>query len=294
MKLGKLQKKRSLVQGLALVLGNANLPGFVTGQIYQGPLKHLCLPGLNCYSCPGALGACPIGSIQNALADPLWRLPLYVLGFIMLTGSVLGRLVCGWLCPFGWFQDLLYRVPSRKLHPEKNKRRQALLLKGKHVFLFVFVLAIPLIGRWVAGYGVTAFCSYICPSGTLMAGWPLTLTNPGLRSLVGWLFGWKSTLLVSVLLAAVFIYRPFCRYVCPLGACYGYFNRISLYRVTVDPDKCTRCGICTRQCPMSVPVPYDANTAECIRCGECEAVCPFDAIHCGFESRSQNKEPARS
>lgn len=278
------------MQALALLLGNANLPGFFNGTIYRGSLKNVCLPGLNCYSCPGALGACPIGSLQNGLADPFWRIPVYVLGFLVLIGTLLGRFVCGWLCPFGWFQELIHKIPLKKLHPEKKPGLNRVLLQGKTLMLIALVILTPLIVRWVTGYGITAFCTYVCPSGTLMAGIPLLLANSGLRALAGWLFSWKMSVLLAVIVLSALIYRPFCRYLCPLGAIYGVFNRFSLYRVTVDESLCTRCGICTRHCPMSVPIPYDGNGPECIRCGECAAVCPQNAIHCGFAvSKNQKK-----
>ena len=273
-----------MVQSLTLVLGNANLSGFFTGRIYQGSLKTVCVPGLNCYSCPGALGSCPIGSLQNGLADPLMLIPFYVLGFLVLLGCFLGRFVCGWLCPFGQIQEWLHRIPSRKWRPASTSQLHRRLVPAKYLILALFVVILPAGGRILTGYGSPAFCTYICPSGTLMAGIPLMLANSDLRSLAGWLFGWKMLILLAMAATAVIVSRPFCRYICPLGAIYGFFNRISLYQVAVDPVRCNHCGICTHQCPMSVPVPEDANGPECIRCGTCAAVCPQDAIRCGFMS----------
>jgi len=275
------------------LLGNANLPGFVNGTIYQGPLKRVCLPGLNCYSCPGALGACPIGSLQNGLADPFWRIPFYVLGLLSLFGLVLGRFICGWLCPFGWFQELLHKIRSPKLNLAKSHARlHKTLLWGKTAMLSGLVILTPLLLRVLTGYGIPAFCTYVCPSGTLMAGIPLLSANEGLRGLAGWLFSWKMSVLLAVAVLSVLIYRPFCRYLCPLGAIYGFFNRISLYRISVDPQLCTHCGRCTRQCPMQVPIPYDGNGPECIRCGECAAVCPEGAIRIGFGKHVKEQDQA--
>jgi len=291
--LKRLKIKRNIVQGLAFLLGNANLPGFVNGTIYQGPLKRVCLPGLNCYSCPGALGACPIGSLQNGLADPFWRIPFYVLGLLSLFGLVLGRFICGWLCPFGWFQELMHKIRSPKLNLAKSHMRlHKTLLWGKTAMLSGLVIMTPLLLRVLTGYGIPAFCTYVCPSGTLMAGIPLLSANEGLRSLAGWLFSWKMSVLLAVAVLSVLIFRPFCRYLCPLGAIYGFFNRISLYRISVDPQLCTHCGRCTRQCPMQVPIPYDGNGPECIRCGECAAVCPEGAIRIGFGKHVKEQDQA--
>ena len=103
--------KRKLIQLYSAVLYNAHLRGFVDGEIYQGQTKNVCVPGLNCYSCPGAVGACPLGAIQNALASSGHRAGWYVLGLIMIFGLCLGRTICGWLCPMGLVQELLHKTP---------------------------------------------------------------------------------------------------------------------------------------------------------------------------------------
>ena len=79
------QSRRTLIQCIAALVQNAYIPGFLNGVIYQGKSKVLCVPGLNCYSCPGALGACPIGSLQAALGKR-GRFPAYVLGMLLLFG----------------------------------------------------------------------------------------------------------------------------------------------------------------------------------------------------------------
>jgi ferredoxin-type protein NapH len=113
--------KRTLIQILTAFLYNGNLPGFLNGRIWQGPSKSICVPGLNCYSCPGALGACPLGALQSSLSGVLLRFPFYVLGLMLLFGLLFGRTVCGWLCPFGFIQELLYKIPSPKFTKNKAK-----------------------------------------------------------------------------------------------------------------------------------------------------------------------------
>ena len=99
------------IQSVAALIQNANFKGFFTGKIYTGAGKNVCVPGLNCYSCPGAVGACPLGSLQNYLSGMKFRFPYYVLGLLLFFGALLGRAVCGFLCPFGFLQDLLYLIP---------------------------------------------------------------------------------------------------------------------------------------------------------------------------------------
>lgn len=284
------EKNRRLFQVGSTLLGNSYLKGFLEGSIYQGRLKTLCLPGLNCYSCPGAIGSCPLGALQNSIADPFQQISFYILGFLVIIGALLGRAVCGFLCPFGLFQDLLGRRAKRHAQKPAAIRADQLLRPLKTVILVVFVVVLPFYGLVTTGFGSPTFCKLICPSGTLMAGLPLITLNADLREIIGILFGWKVLLLVAFIGLSLLIYRPFCRYVCPLGAIYGFFNKISLYRVTVDRNRCTDCGACTRICPMAAPIPANPDSPECIRCGACAAVCPEDAITSGFPKKKESAQ----
>ena len=114
--------KRRLIQLYAALLFNANLKGFKTGRIYQGPVKNLCAPGINCYSCPGAVAACPMGALQNALSDSGKTVPYYVVGIILLYGLLFGRWICGFLCPFGLIQDLLHKIKTPKVGKNRVTR----------------------------------------------------------------------------------------------------------------------------------------------------------------------------
>ncbi len=265
--------KRRLIQPYAALLTNANLKGFSSGKIYQGDVKAACVPGLNCYSCPGAAAACPLGALQNALAASNAKAPYYVLGILMLYGILFGRWICGFLCPFGLIQDLLHKIKTPKLKKNKVTR---ILSKLKYGILVVLVFGIPLY------YGLQkitypAFCKYICPSGTLLGAVGLLSTgqNNDMFASLGPLFTWKFCLLVVIIVACVFIYRAFCRFLCPLGALYGLFNRFAILGIKLDAPKCVNCGLCNGKCKMDIRHPGDA---ECISCGECIGVCPTKAI----------------
>ena len=86
----------------------------------------------------------------------------------------------------------------------------------------------------ITGLGEPWFCKFICPVGTLEGGIPLVLLNKSLKSAIGFLFKWKVLILILTVLISIIIYRPFCRYICPLGAIYGIFNKFSLYRFKID------------------------------------------------------------
>lgn len=276
---------RGWIQLCAALIQNANFKGFFTGQIYKGAGKSVCVPGLNCYSCPGALGACPIGSLQSALDSRPFRLPYYVVGFLLFFGALLGRAVCGFLCPFGFIQELVHKIPlpRKKLRTFRGDRPLRYL---KYVILAVFVIGLPLVMEYTP-----AFCKYICPAGTLEGGIPLVLIFGGKYNFqLGWLFSWKVGLLIGVLAACLFIYRPFCKYLCPLGAIYGCMNKYALYRMRPEMEKCVRCGSCAKACPMGVDPAKTPNSAECIRCGACVRACPAGCLHLSFP-RGENSAP---
>lgn len=272
----KQSRIRTAVQLCFAALLNGYAIGFFKGNIFKGKSKAFCVPVLNCYSCPGALGACPIGSLQAALSGTEKRFPFYVLGSMMLFGVICGRLLCGFVCPFGFIQDLLHKIPVKKI--KLPKKLDKALRFVKYAVLLIFVILLPLLLNDKYGLSSPYFCKLICPAGTLEGGIPLLLTNEGLRSMAGFLFGWKTALLVLILIACIFIHRFFCKYLCPLGAFYALFNKFSLYRLNLDREKCINCKKCETVCPMNVDVTININSAECIRCGKCKAVCPTLAI----------------
>lgn len=281
---------RTWVQVGFTALTNGYAAGFAKGDIFKGPTKALCLPGLNCYSCPGALGSCPIGSLQAVLASRDYQFSFYILGFLLVVGALVGRLVCGWLCPFGLVQDLLYKIPGvKKLRKLPGDRWLRYL---KYAIFIGFVVVLPLTALDVIGQGQPWFCKYICPSGTLFGGVPLVAANPLLRGALGWLFTWKMGILVALLLLSAVVYRPFCRYLCPLGAVYGLFNGVAIYRFQVDEHKCVHCGACQRACKLDIPVDKTPNSPECIRCGDCKRACPHGAI-CSAGAARRQEDPAR-
>ena len=281
---------RHRIQALWALLTNSYLVGFMQGKIYRGPLKNLCVPGMNCYSCPGALGSCPIGALQAVIGSWDFKLAFYVSGFLIFVGALVGRFVCGFLCPFGLIQDLLHKIPFvKKISTFKGDKW---LRKLKYVFLVVFVILMPMFLVDIMGSGAPYFCKLICPVGTLEGGVPLVLLNKTFHSALGFLYAWKMFILVGMIVLSIIIYRPFCKYVCPLGGLYGLFNHISVFRYQVDKVKCVDCGICQKVCKMQVDPLKDPNSTECIRCGLCKNSCPTGAISCGFGFKKPEKKEA--
>ena len=270
---------RHTIQALWAAFTNSHVAGFVTGKIYTGKTKNLCVPGLNCYSCPGATGACPIGSLQAVIGSWNFKFAYYVVGFLIFIGALMGRLVCGFLCPFGQVQDLLNKIPFPK--KIRTFKWDKVLRKLKYVIFLVFVILLPLVLTDVMGQGAPYFCKLICPAGTLEGGLPLVLLNKAMRGAIGWLYIWKNMILIVTIILSIIIYRPFCKYICPLGAFYSIFNKVSIYRYSVDMDKCIHCGKCAKACRMEVNPVENPNSCECIRCGRCKQACPAHAIKSG-------------
>ena len=269
-----LPNRRKIMQLYFALLFNANLRGYITGTIYNKPsgTKFLCAPGINCYSCPGAIAACPLGSLQGSYDNGAPTI-LYVSGILLLYAIFFGRMICGWLCPFGLIQELLYLIKSPKMKKSPVTRILSYL---KYVILVFFAIIVP------ATYALRnaptpGFCKYICPAGTIEGGLLLLSNkiNDSFFSMLGPLFTWKFMLMISIVVGSVFIFRLFCRFICPLGGLYGLFNKISVFGVKVDEEKCTHCNICVAHCKCDI---HHVGDQECISCGECIDVCPTKAI----------------
>ena len=283
-----LARFRGWIQAGATLLTNIHLPNFLKGGLYQGKGKAVCVPGLNCYSCPAASGACPIGSFQAVVGSSKFRFSYYITGFLILLGVLLGRVICGFLCPFGWFQELLHKIPTKKLSTKKLKPLTYL----KYVVLLVMVVLLPVLVTNQLGMGDPFFCKYLCPQGVLEGAIPLSLANAGIRAALGSLFTWKFIVLLTVIVLSIVFYRPFCKWLCPLGAFYALLNKVSLFQMQVDQSKCVSCGKCAKVCKMDVDVTKSPNHTECIRCGMCIRACPTEAVsfRYGFGSGKQKSK----
>ncbi len=285
-------RARRIAQVAGLFALNPYFQYFGTRVIYQGGAKYVCAPGLNCYACPLAAFSCPIGSLQHGFSLLSFKVRefklalgalLYVLASVGLVGAVLGRIPCGWICPFGFLQELLYKIRLPKL---RLPRRTNL---GRYFFLVVLAALIPFLTA-------QSWFSRLCPAGALEGGVFLKAVPPAAPlPEAGWFFWLKMAILGVFILWMMVSKRPFCRAVCPLGAMWGLCNRISLYRMAVDDDKCTACGKCHEVCPVDIDIFEDPNSPDCIRCLACKRECGEGAVSSGFglpagETRLGRKE----
>jgi len=225
-----------------------------------------CL-GMNCYACPAAIFACPIGTLQHFAI--IRQVPLYTLGLLGVVGALVGRLACGWLCPFGWLQELMYGLRKSLRWRERTVSHRLGWLRYAFLVLLVGIVPFLTLEPWF---------SKLCPVGTLEGGIPIIATNADLRAMIGPLFAVKILILLGFLVWMTVTRRPFCRFVCPLGAIWSPFNRASTLRLSVDQQACTRCDLCRSVCPVDIRVYEDPASSSCIRCAECVKICPESAI----------------
>lgn len=259
---------RRVVQSITAVIINGNIIGFLQGTAYNGSLKMTCVPVLNCTYCPGAFSSCPLGLIQSSIIFGNHLVLILTSSFLLLLGGLLGRFICGWLCPFGFVQELLYKLPLPKYRPG---RKLIKLESLKYAVLLLFVFLFPALGMtYLSG---ATFCKFLCPVEALESYLPLLALQPALMTTAGFLFKWKLVLLAGVILLSMLIYRPFCRFICPLGAVYALLNRRSLLRFEIDRKNCKKCGACQEQCELGIDVFNNPNSPECIRCNQCLAGC---------------------
>lgn len=266
-----LQIKRHLTQLCASILYNGKFFG-VSANVLN--TDKLCVPGLNCQYCPGAIAGCPLGTLQSIFAGDFLRLPFYLIASILLFALLLGRIICGWLCPFGLFFDLLYKLPSPKL---KKNNLTAKLTYLKYIIFAIFIVLIPGYMFFSKGQNFPAFCEELCPNGLINAVLMMA-TNTGFAFLYSDI---KLVLALALIIASIFIFRPFCRFFCPLGAFYALFNKISAFAIQIDDSKCIGCNACQRTCLMDC---QKVGDRECIACGKCKNVCPTKAISLGVKN----------
>lgn len=279
----RLSQLRAFVQLASATLSNSFVGTALTRTVNSNSMKGICIPYLNCYSCPSALFSCPIGTLQHFMA--IRAVPYMLIGILSAVGLTVGRMACGWACPFGFLQDLLHKIPSPKFKTPRVLRH------GKYVFLVVFAMALPYFT------GDTWF-SKLCPAGTLTAGIPWILWDPAnpatgqpvLPGVPGTQFYLGLAVLAVCLVWFVLARRPFCKAVCPLGAIFALFNRISLVRLEVS-GKCDNCRACEVHCPMELDVPEECNSGECIRCLECTR-CDHIKVVAGFDNGALGHDQA--
>lgn len=220
-------------------------------------LHSVCGTVFHCYSCPLATFACPIGVIANFSA--LWLFPFLAVGLLLLAGALVGALWCGWVCPFGMMQDAIATIPTPKF------RLPAWTGYFRYAVLVGLVLAVP----FFLGKDHPLFFCSVCPAGALEGAFPTMAQAALAGESVVWPNALKLTILGAVLAVMLFTLRPWCRVLCPLGAIYGLFNRVSFLNLRYSAEDCNDCGLCESECRYGVLPSRSLSDSRCIRCFEC-------------------------
>lgn len=255
---------RNKIRLFVLVLSLFVINGHFYVKYYQGiqdVLKHIPLPVLNCYSTPSTVFSCPMGLIQHFFN--IGFMTFATVGILLLFGALIGRWACGWLCPFGFFQEVLYHIPVKKFKLPKWSRY------AKYLIFLLGIVILPMFLKNSIGIGETWFCNY-CPAGCLEAGIPVPLMNPDLRYLIGTMYWVKLAILVFVvIIPSMFVKRPFCSTICPLGLFMGFTNSFSFLKLKYEAKECNSCGMCSKHCPMGLDPTKEYGSVECILCMNC-------------------------
>lgn len=235
--------------------------------------------------------------------------PWLPVGITLVVGAILGRFMCGWVCPVGFLQDIITAVKGRVDSVER--RAHAYWVRLKYVLIALAFLISGTLGLAVY-YGVGSdykaslgpfadgLFIAITPDGTLfgilptiLAGsWKFLATGQAsdltFSNLSSWLGGISVLTWLNIVILVGFIYaawripRFWCRYVCPVGAIMAVFQKNSLLGMHRDPVKCAECKECETACPMQIPI-LDLdwkkfNDSECILCMACIDACPAGAL----------------
>jgi len=264
----KLKLKRLISQFFFLISANLGAFGLKTG---------FCYPFFYCHACPVSTSACPLRAIEVGVfqKDFKWKLILFPILILGTVGVLFGRAVCAWACPIGLLQRGTGKV-ARKLktnYPFFNRlgtiKFEPYLRYIKYIIILTLVVLTPIL----IGFMFTD----ICPVGVLTGTVPIMILNPGLYIPTFYFF----IAIIIFILFFILIFtveRGWCRYFCPVGAILAPFNKISLYQVSVDKDRCIHCNACSEVCPMGIDIPNMYRDPECILCGKCVEVCPKELI----------------
>ncbi len=208
--------------------------------------------------------------LYPSIAGKVWAFAFFAI--LAVIGS---KLICGWACPFGALQELIYYLPILR----KFKKRKLPFVVSNAVRATLFVVTLLLLFGIVGGRKGFVIYHFINP---------FNLFNFDIETVtVG------ATILVALVVSFGF-YRPFCQFVCPFGFLSWLLERLSIFRVKIDHDRCTNCGACIVACPLDAAkdrVAGKAFPADCFSCARCLNVCPVDAIRYGLVGKKPTGQP---
>ncbi|MCW4022131.1 MAG: 4Fe-4S binding protein [archaeon] len=302
-------------------LGTAPKDIAIGKEIFGRPYPDgLTVPTFSCYYASGRTATCVVWQLQSYLFPDFGTSSVYstsgverlaiATGLLILMSIIFGRFLCGWICPFGLYMDLLTRLRKalKIKHWTLSDRTNEVLRQSRYLIIATFLILSVILGmRAIAGVELVSetelgryleipFCQ-VCPAkplfvlvegalGFMDVDYMLSQTI-GDFALTGWYLTSINLVILGVVTVGSFkIRRLWCR-ICPLGGLiaifsrFGPFKKISLIKLTKVEEKCTKCGICKRVCPPQVTEVYDdkggdVTVSSCILCFRCVEMCPYE------------------
>ncbi|MDD4954677.1 MAG: 4Fe-4S binding protein [Candidatus Omnitrophica bacterium] len=212
--------------------------GFVQLAVFTlSEIGFICNSGIPCSNCLLSFGVCPIGALQRIAFIP--GSTYIVLISLAVIGVIFGALTCGWLCPVGFIQDILHSLRIKKIKIT-NKLK---IIRNFILFIAVILIFLELRFNLLSKNRIGIF-----EETTIFLGFAL-------------------------LLFAVFIKRPLCRIICPIGLIYGKLNSISPIKVNLDVNRCSGCSNCAKVCICDIEPRSQVNNDSCAKCFNCVKAC---------------------
>ena len=183
--------------------------------------------------------------------------------FFLVLAVVANKAVCGWACPFGALEELLYIIPLFK----RAKRRQLPFWVSNGVRIGLFLVFLLILYGVIGDKKGFVTYHYLNPFNLFNFDFAVS-TIPYFAA--------------AYLVVSLFFYRPFCRFICPFGLISWVVEQVSLTRIRIDPERCIDCKACAKACPLTAAADRLARRklpADCFSCMRCLRVCPADAIH---------------
>lgn len=245
-------------------------------------MSGLIYPFFFCYSCPFAVAACPLGLMEHAAIDLVLMgvmeglmLFAYTFGFLAVVGVIFGRAFCGWACPIGALQDAINGIREKFVKKLFGDRFDVDRPRLKYLKYF-FIPFIPI----ASYFTLELFYTRFCPIGGITGTIPSLLFFPG-----QWEpstdFPIKVISITLFFVLVVVVGRGWCRFLCPIGAIFAPFNKISLLKLERKED-CQLCELCSESCPMQIKSPGTEDDPECVLCGRCVESCEHDSLSIKF------------
>jgi NAD-dependent dihydropyrimidine dehydrogenase PreA subunit len=202
-------------------------------------------------------------SMVGLYPDPVNKVSAFI--FFIILAIIGNKIICGWACPMGALQELIYKLPIFK--KIKSKKLPFVLTNAVRAGIFTAMLLF-LFGVIGGKRGMVIY-HYVNP-------FNLFNLEFELESIL--------SAVIVILIFSFFTYRPFCQFVCPFGLVSWIAERISIFRIRIDKKKCTECGACIKACPLEAAkgrVMGKLAPADCFSCARCLNICPVDAVRYG-------------